>query len=415
MEYLIDFQYNNDFANDRILSFIKKQLEVDFELNLDALNDCLTSFVDTRIIIKNGKILKEKNIKYYERLMNVFLIATKYNKELEVIEEEDMQYLQFNDSRKKDVYELFCEFQKEDNFYQEMDFEKFDKHLFMNPEYQEKGTFMCLDGDKLVGFISSLVRSFDKDNPKSSGYIHTFIVRKEYRRQGIGSELLKLAEEYLKSMEKTSSRVVFLQVINWPWYIPHTNKHLHPGCPGVIINSDYYLFLYHHHYFVNSIHEGFHLNLCDYELPKKVKDRIEENKKEGLFIELYDEKKHFGVDEFCTIIDNQGFASSIKNNLKREKPYPFVVASLNGKMVGWTGAIYTEASGRGHLDGICVSPEIRGKGLGTGVFAKLCVESKKNDAKYMTFFTGLDNPARYIYLGAGFNVVQSFADMKKNF
>ncbi|MFR5892303.1 MAG: hypothetical protein ACLUG4_07560 [Bacilli bacterium] len=31
----------------------------------------------------------------------------------------------------------------------------------------------------------------------------------------------------------------------------------------------------------------------------------------------------------------------------------------------------------------------------------------------MTFFTGLDNPARYIYLFAGFKIAQSFADMKK--
>ena len=38
---------------------------------------------------------------------------------------------------------------------------------------------------------------------------------------------------------------------------------------------------------------------------------------------------------------------------------------------------------------------------------------KEMGASYMTFFTGLDNPARYIYLGAGFQVAQSFADMKK--
>ena len=42
------------------------------------------------------------------------------------------------------------------------------------------------------------------------------------------------------------------------------------------------------------------------------------------------------------------------------------------------------------------------------------MESKKNGATYMTFFTGLDNPARYIYLGAGFNIACSFADMKNN-
>ena len=84
-------------------------------------------------------------------------------------------------------------------------------------------------------------------------------------------------------------------------------------------------------------------------------------------------------------------------------------------MIAWTGAIYTEPTGRGHLDGVCVSPEYRKLGLGTGIFAKLCMESKNNNAKYMTLFTGIDNNARYIYMGAGFNVACSFADMKKNF
>ena len=207
--------------------------------------------------------------------------------------------------------------------------------------------------------------------------------------------------------------------VNYPWYIPHTNHHMHPGIPGVKMNSEHYIFLYHHGYFVNSIHEGFHVNLKNYEYPQKVVDILNKNKEEGIEVELYDPNKHFGVDEFCELITSQGnggFAHSIKYNLyEREKPFPFVVASDHGKMVGWTGSIYREPSGRGHLDGICVSSEVRGKGLGTAVFAKLCYELKKLDSDYMTLFTGIDNNARYIYMGAGFNVACSFADMKKNF
>ena len=327
-----------------------------------------------------------------------------------------MEFISYNDSYDKQMYDLFVDFQKEDNFYMEQSFEQFKDRLLENPSFQSEGTFLCVNDGKLLGFASGLVRKSDEENPKASGYIHTFIVKKEYRRQGIGSKLLALVEGYFKEKGMSSSRLVFISPINWPWYIPHTDKHLHPGCPGVVINSEYYIFLYHHGYFVNSIHEGFHLNLSEYSLPEKVKAKMEANEKEGLYIELYDPKKHFGVDEFCESIQNPGFAYSIQYNLhKREKPYPFVVASDHGKMVGWTGSIYTEASGRGHLDGIAVSPSIRGKGLGTGVFAKLCMESKKNGAKYMTFFTGLDNPARYIYLGAGFHIACSFADMKKNF
>jgi len=331
-----------------------------------------------------------------------------------------MEFIKFKDEYKQGAYELFCDFQKEDDFYMAHTFEEFDNRVFKNHDYRPDGTFVCLDNNKVVGFAGALVRACDEGNEKSSGYIHTIIVKKEYRRQGIGSKLLALCEDYIKSMGKTSSRCVFLSSINWPWYIPHTDHHMHPGMPAVPINCEYYIFLYHHQYVVNSIHEGFHLNLCDYSLPEKVKNKMEENAKEGLTIEIYDPAKHTGVEEFCQLISegpngNTGFANAIRSNLKREKPYPFIIAADHGKMVGWTGPMYNEPTGRGHLDGICVSPLIRGKGLGTGVFAMLCSESKKNGAKYMTFFTGLDNPARYIYLGAGFQIAQSFADMKKNF
>ena len=329
----------------------------------------------------------------------------------------NFNYINYNPSYNDKMYELFCDFQKEDNFYKEHTYEEFKERLLENKNFQEDACFLCIDGENLVGMACGFVNKNDLENVKASGYIHTFIVKKEYRRMGIGSKLLSLLEEHFKACKRTSSRLVFLSPINWPWYIPHTDKHIHPGCPAVVINSEYYIFLYHHGYFVNSIHEGFHLNLSDYSLPEKVRLRMEENAKEGLTVELYDEKKHFGVREFASEVreeGNPGFARSIEYNLDREKPYPFVVALDHNRVCGWTGAIYTEPSGRGHLDGITVSSKIRGKGLGTGVFAKLCTESKKNGATYMTFFTGLDNPARYIYLGAGFNIACSFADMKKN-
>ena len=69
--------------------------------------------------------------------------------------------------------------------------------------------------------------------------------------------------------------------------------------------------------------------------------------------------------------------------------------------------MYTEETGRGHLDGICVDPNERGGGLGKALFCNLCEYLKNHGSTYMTFFTGLDNPARYIYLFAGFIVLQA--------
>ena len=325
-----------------------------------------------------------------------------------------IKYLNYNETHQKGMYEVFQKLTQEEVFFKEMTFEEFQHTLFKSSSFQAEGTFVAVKDDQIVGFVSANVKD---DNPKTSGYLHTIIVNKECRRQGIGGKLIELAETYVKEKGKTSIRFVFLSGINWPWYIPYTDKHMHPGMPAVRMNSDFYIFLYHHHYVVNSIHEGFHLPLSEYELPESAVKKMEANKERGLFVEMYDPAKHYGVEEFCQKIEksNAGFAHSIRYNMNREKPYPFLCANENGRMVGWTGAIWTEPSGRGHFDGIIVDEDIRGAGLGKALFCYLCYQSKLNGASYMTFFTGIDNPARYIYLGAGFKIAQSFADMKKVF
>lgn len=332
-----------------------------------------------------------------------------------------MQYASYEQTKKQNsqveqqIYDLFIEVVKEDGFYKELSFNEFQDRLFRNPFFKKEGTFVAYDNETLVGFISSNVRDMDKGNEKASGYLNTIFVKSNYRRQGIGNELLMRAENYIQNEGMKFSRFVFLSQINWPWYIPHTDKHEHPGAPAVRINSELYFFLLHHHYYINSIHEGFHLPLAEYEMPQSVVDKMKENEKNGYTVEVYNPNKHFGVEEFCDKINNPGFASAIRYNLKREQPYPFLIAAHQGQMVGWTGAMYNEPTGRGHLDGICVDPDTRGGGLGKALFCNLCKYLKEHGSQYMTFFTGLDNPARRIYLFAGFKIAQSFADMKKDF
>ena len=90
-----------------------------------------------------------------------------------------------------------------------------------------------------------------------------------------------------------------------------------------------------------------------------------------------------------------------------------MIAEKDGEILGWTGPIRTQPSGRGYFAGIGVHPKTQGRGLGKSLFCHLCDESRKNGAQFMTFFTGKDNPARNIYLSAGFKIVQSFAVMEK--
>ena len=140
---------------------------------------------------------------------------------------------------------------------------------------------------------------------------------------------------------------------------------------------------------------------------------LEENKKDGIVIELYDANKHYGIDEFYRDLNIYDFEKVIRANLELEKPYPFLVVAKDNRIVGWTGAMWNEESGRGHFDGIAILEEVRGRGLGKALFSSLAYYNKMHGAKFMTFYTGLTNHARYIYMGAGFKIVQSYANMQK--
>lgn len=311
------------------------------------------------------------------------------------------------------VYNLFMSDVVSEGFYQEFDKEGFYNFLYKNPHFKESGAFVAVEGEEVIGFALGWIKKEDEEDATKPGYFNTIFVKKEYRRQYVATKLFEKVVEWFKANGKTFVRSVFLGPCNWPWYIPETEKHNHPGLPAVPINTPYYFFLTRNDFHVQGHIDAFHLPLAKFEMNPDVLKRMEENEKKGLKIEVYDPEKHYGVEEFCEAINNPGFARSIRYNLNREKPYPFLIVSDNGRMAGWTGPMYTESTGRGHLDGIAVDPNVRGGGLGKSLFCSLCDYSKKQGSSFMTFFTGLENPARYIYLYAGFRICQSFAIMKK--
>ena len=298
-------------------------------------------------------------------------------------------------------------------FYKPFDKAAFYNRLFQCPVYNEDCAFIAEADGIPVGFACGYMKREDTGDPSKPGYCNTVAVIPEYRNKGIGAALLHAVEDRFRALGKKSVRCVYVNSVPWPWYIPHTDGHDHPCAPALPVNSDEYFFFLHNGYAVNGFMDAFHLPLSEYEMPEKVRVKMKENEERGYKIEFYKEGYHYGLDEFYKNINHPSFESAIRANLQKEKPDPFLVVSHNGRVMGWTGAMYTEPSGRAHFDGITVDPQIRGNGLGKALFCTLCEESKKAGSKFMTFYTGLDNPAMYIYLSAGFRIAQTFAMMKK--
>lgn len=287
--------------------------------------------------------------------------------------------------------------------------ESFKAKFVANPCFDPEGFKLMFEGEKLIAFGHAIVNS----NEAAPGFITCIAVEKAYQRQGYGTKMLAELESYLKAKGKTLIRLYFGSPINLEWIIPGTVSCDHPGAPAVAYNTPYYFLLLANGYNTNGQLDGYYLDIRNYDIPAKVTAKEEENEKEGYHITIYDGAKHHGFPELFDALKNPGWHDAVKNNLAKENPSPMLIAEKDGRILGWTGPMYTQDSGRGYFAGIGVHPETQGLGLGKSLFCHLCYQSRKNGATFMSLFTGSDNPARNIYLYAGFKVRQSFAIMRK--
>lgn len=287
--------------------------------------------------------------------------------------------------------------------------ESFHSKFVTNPCFDPEGFMLAYEGEELIGFGHAIVNQ----NEAAPGFITCIAIKRSYQRQGYGTKILALLEDYLKGKKKTLVRLYFGSPINLEWYIPDTNKADHPGAPAVAYNTPYYFLLLANGYNTNGQLDGYYLDIRQYEIPAKVIAKEIENEKNNYHITIYDEAKHHGFPELFEALKNPGWHDAVKSNLAKENPAPMLIAEKEGTILGWTGPMFTQDSGRGYFAGIGVHPETQGLGLGKSLFCHLCYESRKNGATFMSLFTGSDNPARNIYLYAGFKVRQSFAIMRK--
>ncbi len=313
----------------------------------------------------------------------------------------------------KNIVELWNNEVASLGFYQPIKYENFVEKFTKDVDFSYDSIFVACEEEELVGYVIGFIRSAYAKNPDNPGCLNALIVKKDYRKKGIGAILLQKLEEYFKANGRNYIQAYNYLPLCYEWYIPGFDKHNHPCAPAIRVNSEEYFYLLHHGYQTVAFEDAFHLPLSEYELSDSIKEILERNAKDGIVIEFYDKNKHYGIDEFYEDIKAPEFEKVIRSNLALEEPYPFLVVAHDNKVVGWTGALWNETTGRGHFDGIIISESVRGRGLGKALFATLAYQSKLNGAKFMTFYTGLNNHARYIYMGAGFKIVQTYTLMKK--
>lgn len=250
---------------------------------------------------------------------------------------------------------------------------------------------------------------------ESRAFLSMIVVKKEMQGQGIGKTLLACLEERLRKESGVSKiEIVFFNPMTFPWQIPGKKTADHPNAPGVDVGSKAYLFFKNCRYRDYAMQNSYYLDLHDYSEPDFAEDIKEGLEKENITIEIYNSDRHYGMEEMIHKFQNPLWEREILGETaKGENSRPILIAAYNGKVIGFTGPLDVEKSGRGYFCGIGVDPDYRGKRISTILFCKLCISLKEKGADFMSLFTGENNPARNIYEAAGFRIVRTWADMRK--
>ena len=283
---------------------------------------------------------------------------------------------------------------------------KFRQLLLEHPDYLPEYTFLLEERGQIRGFINGC--------PAGSGpvgYISCILLEPDWENRENAEKLISAVEHAFRSLGKTHCAVSFFNPIRLPWVIPGTADHQHNNMPGVPMDQPLYGWMESMGYQMTSQECGMYYDLAHHTTPEWVEEKAARMAQRGYTVENYDPRHHRGLKEMVDSLGNPVWSAEIP--AAAEAGLDLLVALKDDVCAGFTGPVYPEETGRGYLSGVAVAKQYERNGLGTLLFYRLLQREREVGSKYMSIFTGIDNPAKRIYLEAGFRVARIFAVMRK--
>lgn len=288
--------------------------------------------------------------------------------------------------------------------------EKFRKLLPEHPEFSAKYTFILETAGQVLGFINGCAGDHIADG-SPVGYVSCLILAETADFQENTALLLNALEDAFRKAGRNASTVSYFNPIRLPWVIPGTGGHQHNNVPGAPVDLPLYDRMLTLGYRETDREIGLHYDLKDHETPDWVEEKAAKMAARGYTVARYDPHIHTGLEEMVESLNNSMWSEEIPAAGKAG--LDLLVALKDNVCAGFTGPVYPEETGRGYLAGVAVAPKYERNGLGTLLFYRLLQREKEVGARYMSIFTGIENHARFIYLAAGFQIVRTFALLRK--
>ena len=304
---------------------------------------------------------------------------------------------------------------------------------FLEGEGRNPELFLvCEEAGKIKGFVHGVAPDSFRGAQKGHAYLTCLMVSPDIRGQHAGKWLLQAMETEMRRRGAEQLDISSLNPVNLSWIIPGSPGHDHNNAPGLDLACSGAGFFFHSG-FENRVTEiAMYQDLSRYHMDPAVLSRQADLRAQGILTGPYDASMDCGFDRMCDRVGSDYWRDVLRTETEAWKagqpnadarmwadgirpagPRTILAAVHDGEIVGFTGPVDLQKSGRGWFTGICTDPEYEGRGIATVLFNLLMSAFVEEGARFTTLFTGRDGHARKIYQRAGLRPVREFGHMTK--
>ena len=306
--------------------------------------------------------------------------------------------------------------------------EEYFRRKFVENAGCEPGHLMVAEsGGRVAGFVHGVAPGSFPGSRPGAAYLTVLMVDAASRGKGVGKALLRAFADRMRTRGAKTLFISSLNPVNLDWHIPETPGHDHNNMPGADAESAGYPFLLRCGFSVRYREVAMYMNLADCRASSQAEEIRERLQSEGIYTGPYDAAWNCGFDLMCDHVGSDYWRDVLRTEIEAWKtgkpnadprmwadgippkgPSTLLTAVHEGQIVGFTGPVDLQKSGRGWFTGICTDPAYERRGIATVLFSLLMAEFVREGARFSTLFTGLDNHARRVYERAGMRPARQF-------
>ena len=263
-------------------------------------------------------------------------------------------------------------------------------------------------------------------------YLTLLMTAPEARNSGAGTALLEKVAALARKRGKGRIVIGSDQPEQLTWLIPDTPGHDHNNAPGLWEEGGAKAWFERRGFETRFREMSLYIDLKNYRWDPALDDRISALRTQGIYVGFWKPEVGREFDGMCDRVGSEYWRHVLTTEIaawdsgqpnedpalwpdgrRPAGPRPMLVAARDGHLIGFTGPVDRQASGRGWFTGICADPQYGGLGIGTVLFNLLMKAFRDEGAAFCSIFTGVDNHAQKIYLRAGLRVTSHWSVMSR--